>query len=153
MTYTTIKLDSFSVVGLAVRTTNQSGQSQRDIGELWQRFFKEHIIEKILDKINDDIYCIYTDYESDMDGAYTAVLGCRVKSLQKIPEGLSGKLIPKASYRLYKSKGKMPGSLLATWKDIWQSSIQRQYLADFDVYRQKPDDTTEPEVETYVSVQ
>ncbi|HZV12359.1 MAG TPA: effector binding domain-containing protein, partial [Candidatus Kapabacteria bacterium] len=33
-----ITLDEFNIIGISVRTTNQNGQSQKDIGELWEKF-------------------------------------------------------------------------------------------------------------------
>lgn len=152
MTYTTTALEQFSVIGIAVRTTNHNGQAQKDIGELWQKFFSDNIINRIIGKISDDIYCIYTDYESDANGAYTTILGCRVAAVEVIPEGFVSKTIPKATFQLYKSTGKLPDSVLATWGHIWQTPIERRYLADFDVYGQKSQDPNNAEVETYLSV-
>lgn len=152
MTYTTTYLEQFSVIGIAVKTTNKNGQAQNDISKLWQKFFNDNMINQIPDKISDDIYCIYTDYESDVNGAYTTILGCKVTSMENIPEGFVSKTILKAMFRLYKSTGKLPDSVLATWGHIWQTPIERKYLADFDVYGQKSQDPHNAEVETYLSV-
>ena len=148
----TINLAPFSVIGIAVRTANQNGQSQSDIGELWQRFFNDHIRDRIPHKVSNDIYCIYTDYESDANGPYTVILGCKVSSLEVIPEGFVGKAIPETKFQLYRSTGKLPDSVLATWRYIWQAPIKRRYLADFDVYGEKSQDPHNTEVETYLSV-
>lgn len=153
MTYVTIDLEQFSVIGIAVKTTNQDGQAQNDIGGLWQRFFNDSISNQIPNKVSDDIYCIYTNYESDVNGAYTTILGCKVASLENIPEGFTGKTIPKATFQLYKSIGKLPDSVLATWGHIWQTPIERKYLADFDVYGPRSQDPNNAEVETYLSIQ
>ena len=153
MEFTTITLEQFSVIGIAIRTTNQDGQSQKDIGQLWQNFFQNNILDQIPNKVSSDIYCIYTDYESDANGAYTTLLGCKVSSLDNIPDGMVGKNIPETAYRLYKSSGKIPEAVLNTWFHIWQSLINRLYLADFDVYGQKSADPNNAEVETYLSVQ
>lgn len=152
MTYTTTDPEQFPVIGIAVTTTNQNGQAQSDIGELWQRFFRNDIINQIPDKVNDDVYCIYTDYESDANGVYTTLLGCKVTSLENVPEGFVGKTIPKARFRLYKSTGKLPDCVLATWTYIWQTPVERRYLADFDVYGRKAQDPHNAEVKTYLSV-
>lgn len=153
MTYTTTDLEQFSVVGIAVKTTNQNGQAQKDISELWQKFFSNNISNRVPNKVSDDIYCVYTDYESDVNGAYTTILGYKVTTLESVPEGLIGKSIPKATYQLYRSKGELPQSVLATWGHIWQTLIKRRYLADFDVYGQQSQDPSYAEVETYLSVQ
>jgi predicted transcriptional regulator YdeE len=153
MTFTTTTLEQFYVIGIAVRTTNQNGQSQKDIGELWQRFFNDKISDRIPEKVNNDIYCIYTDYESDANGTYTTFLGCKVGTLGNIPKGLVSKTIPKAKYQVYKSTGKLPDIVLSTWMHIWNIDIKRKYLADFDVYGQKAQDPNNAEVDTYLSVQ
>jgi predicted transcriptional regulator YdeE len=151
MYFENVELDEFLVIGISVRTMNQNGQSQKDIGELWGKFMGENIAAKIPDKTSNNIYCIYTDYESDFTGAYTTVLGCRVGSIINIPEGLIAKKILASEYRVYRSTGKLPYSVLHTWKAIWDSDVKRKYLADFDVY---PPDvfSSENPVATYLSV-
>jgi predicted transcriptional regulator YdeE len=152
MDFATIFLEQFFVIGIAVRTTNQNGRSQKDIGELWQRFFQQNVPSQIPGKVNDNIYCIYTDYESDANGAYTTILGCKVKTLNNVPDGLVGKTIGPSTYRLYKSSGKLPDCVLATWGEIWQTSINRHYSSDFDVYGPNMQDPNNAGVETYLSV-
>ena len=152
MNYSTMVLESFSVIGIAVKTTNEGGKAQKDIGELWQRFMSNGMAGNIPNKAGEDIYCLYTDYESDANGPYITLLGCKVNSLENIPEGFVGKTIPKAAFQLYTSTGKLPESVLATWDHIWRTPINRRYLADFDVYGQKSQDPNNTEVETYVSV-
>ena len=150
MTYERIVLETFYVAGISVRTSNQNGQSQKDIGELWQRYYSEQVYSQIPDKISEDIYCLYTDYDNDANGAYTTIIGCRVSTLENVQGNLSGKEVPQTSYRCYLSKGKLPDSVLATWQDIWQSRIERMYTTDFDLYKKVS--TGEPEVLTYVAV-
>jgi predicted transcriptional regulator YdeE len=152
MIYETIILEPFYVTGIVVRTSNQNGQSQKDIGELWQKFYSEQIIGRIPDKVSDDVYCIYTDYENDVNGAYTTILGCKVSSLNNVPKGMSGIAIPEAAYRLYRSRGKLPDSVLGTWMHIWQAPVERKYAADFDVYGTAAQNPDNAEVETYLSV-
>jgi predicted transcriptional regulator YdeE len=152
MEYQTITLEPFYLVGISVRTTNEGGQSGKDIGQLWERFFKENILAQIPDKTSNDIYCVYTDYERDASGPYTTLLGCAVSIQQTVPEGFTGKVIPGATYRVYTSVGKLPDSVLATWMHIWQTPIDRSYQADFDVYGITAQDPNNAEVKTYVSV-
>ncbi|SPZ84683.1 Uncharacterised protein [Sphingobacterium multivorum] len=56
-------IPSFSIIGLAIRTSNQNGQAAKDIPELWARFFKEDVLSRIPNKISNELYCIYTEYE------------------------------------------------------------------------------------------
>jgi len=146
------ELPSFKIIGLAVRTTNAGNRSERDIGELWGRFMRESIIEKIPDKADDDVYCLYTDYEDGANGHYTTIIGARVNSLERIPEICIGKTIPSSRYRVYPSRGKLPDTVVNTWKEIWSSDTPRKYQADFDLYGEKSHDPENAEILTFVSV-
>ena len=75
-----MKIESFKIIGISVRTTNEGGKSSADLGKLWERFYKENVSSKIPGKISDDIYSVYTDYESYYKGSYTTIIGCKVNS-------------------------------------------------------------------------
>jgi predicted transcriptional regulator YdeE len=124
--------DSFFVAGIAVRTTNQGGRARKDIGDLWATFMSENIRDKIPAKYSEDVYCVYTDYETDHTGWYTAVLGCRVTEAGH--NGMFVALVPSGSYRQYLSTGELPGSVGEAWIQIWDKSDGRSYIADYDVY-------------------
>lgn len=143
---------SFYLIGLAVRTTNQNNQAMKDIGELWGRFLSEDIPSQIPNKVSEDKYCVYTDYESDANGPYTTLLGYKVSSLDNIPKGLTGKEIPTAKYQVFSAKGKLPDIVIQTWQKIWSSEINRAYTADFELYKADSVGPEIAEVETYVSV-
>lgn len=74
------KLDTFYVIGIAVRTTNENQKAAQDIPVLWNKFMTEGIINQIPNKADHAIYCIYTDYEKDYTKPYTTILGCKVNS-------------------------------------------------------------------------
>lgn len=147
-----VSLREFSIVGISIRTTNENGQSQKDIDELWAKFMSENIAARIPNKASDKLYCMYTDYESDFMGAYTTILGFEVNSAENLPDGLITKIIPASTYRLYKSTGGLPGSVINTWKHIWEGDVKRKYLADFDIYPADAFSSPSPLVETYLSV-
>ncbi len=147
-----IELDSFTIVGISVRTTNQNGQSQTDIGRLWQRFIGENLIAKIPERASSDTYCVYTDYESDLNGAYTTLIGCRVNSTNNIPEGFTKKDILRGKYLKIESKGKLPDCVVQSWMDIWQSPIGRAYLTDFDIYGEGCKNPQNATVDIYLSI-
>jgi len=151
MNYEKITIDGFSIIGIAVRTTNQNGQSQKDIAELWGRFMGQGLISQIPNKASAEIYCVYTEYVSDFTGAYTTILGCKVTSPDDIPVGFVGKEIPEATYKRCKAKGSLPDCVGKVWGEIWQSGIDRKYLADFDVYGEKSQNPQNAEVDIYVS--
>ncbi|HTE02244.1 MAG TPA: GyrI-like domain-containing protein [Mucilaginibacter sp.] len=152
MEYSIKSLESFHVIGISVRTTNQNSQSDKDIGSLWQRFTEGNLAAQINDKLSDDIYCVYTEYESDHTGFYTAILGCKIKGGSEAPRGFVSVNIPAGTYQVYKPKGKFPESIANAWREIWKAPISRKYTADFDLYKAGPKSFEETEVEIYLAV-
>jgi predicted transcriptional regulator YdeE len=135
---TTQKINPFSVIGIAVKTTNENGQSGIDIPALWNKFMTERVLERIPNKINNTLYCVYTDYEKDHTKPYTTVLGCKVESLESIPDGMTGKTIEGGNYILHIAKGNLlQGLVFNEWVKIWNSNIERSYTADFEVMGKK----------------
>ena len=148
-----IELDKTLIIGISVRTTNQNNQSSKDIETLWGKFWGEDIQNKIPNTISSDIYAVYTDYESDVNGPYTTIIGLPVNSLENVPEGFVGITIEKASYEKFISKGKMPEAIFNTWLEIWQNkNLNRAYQADFTIHGKKYYDGDNAEVETYISI-
>jgi predicted transcriptional regulator YdeE len=137
------------VAGIAVRTTNKAGKSQTDIRTLWTKFMADGIMNKIAARLSDDIYCVYTDYENDHTGWYTAVLGCRI-ACPNDGEGMFTALIPTGNYRLYKPCGEFPDCVANAWKQIWQSPEVRSYIADYDLYKAGAPCFESTETEIYV---
>ena len=94
----TVKIEPFKIIGLSIRTTNENGQATKDIADLWGKFMAENTLAMIPNKITQDIYSLYTDYEDDHTKPYTTILGCKVSSLDKIPEGMVGRSFDGGSY-------------------------------------------------------
>lgn len=147
-----IILERFNIIGIAIRTSNLNGKALNDIAQLWNRFIQDGIAQQIPNKESEDVYCIYTDYESDYTGEYTTILGCKVTDTTNIPEGFVAKEIPKTNYRKYTSVGKIPDCVGETWNHIWNSDIKRSYIADFDVYGKEAQSLENAKVTTYLSI-
>ncbi len=148
-------IQELKIIGISIRTTNQNGQSAKDIEAIWTKFWGEKIQEQIPNKANDNIYAVYTDYETDFNGAYTTIIGLPVSSLEDIPRGFVGITIEKAKYQKFVSKGKMPEAVVNTWMKIWgnkELNQARAYKADFTVHGKKYYDGDNAEVETFISV-
>lgn len=149
------RIQKFYVVGISTRVINTNGQSAKDIETLWQKFWGEEIQQKIPNKTSDDIYAVYTDYETDFTGAYTTIIGFSVNSLDEIPEDMVGIAIEGTIYRKILSKGKMPEAVFNTWLEIWSNKEldeNRAYKADFTIHGKKYYEGDNAEVETYISV-
>ena len=84
------QIQPFNIMGIAVRTTSENVQSLEDIPVLWNRFIWKGIADSIPNKIDQSIYCSYTDYEKDYTKPYTTVKGCRVEQVGGISTGTVG---------------------------------------------------------------
>ena len=147
------QIHQLHIIGIAIRTTNENNQAANDIPCLWKKFTEEKIIEKIPDKIDSTVYCIYTDYEKDHTKPYTTILGCAVKSLSNIPEGMVGKTIHPATYEIFIAKGNlMEGAVFNEWVKIWEAGLPRTFTADFEVYGKKAQNFNDAEVELFIAV-
>lgn len=146
-------VETFHVVGLAIRTTNRNNQAASDIGFLWERFFDENISKLIPNKIGRDIYGIYTDYEGDHNQPYTTILGVRVAALDSVAPGLVAKTIECGKYATFTAKGNInDGVVQKAWNRIWNSRMPRKYTTDFEVYTEKSCVVDDAEVDIFVAV-
>ncbi|QGK76286.1 GyrI-like domain-containing protein [Flavobacterium sp. SLB02] len=147
-------IQKFSVIGISVRTTNENGKSGEDIPALWNKFMSEEIQRKIPNKVSEDIFCIYTDYEKDHTKPYTTILGCKVESLDVVPENMIGKTIESANYEELIAKGNLAEGLVYNkWLEIWNSDLDRSFTADFEVYGEKTQNPENAEVDIYIALQ
>jgi len=146
-------IQKFSIIGISVRTTNENGQSGEDIPALWNKFMTEGIAEKIPNKIDNALYCIYTDYEKDHTKPYTTLLGCLVSSLDFIPEGMTGKTIEKATYEKFTAKGNLQENIVFNeWLKIWNSDLDRSFTSDFEIYGEKAQNPETAEVDIFIAI-
>jgi predicted transcriptional regulator YdeE len=146
----TQQIQQFHIIGISVRTTNENQQA---IPELWNKFITEGIAAKISTKGNDDIYCVYTEYEKDHTHPYTAVIGCRVKDLKIIPEGMVGTTIHSGTYKIFTAKGNiMHGAVYNEWMNIWNTKLKRAYTTDYEVYGVKAKNLEDAEVAIYIAL-
>lgn len=146
-------IESFNVIGISVETTNRDNQAAEDLGKLWTQFYQEGITERIPYRMNETVYSIYTNYESDYKGRYTTIIGMQVESLDSIPEGMVGIVIPSARYREILAKGKMPDAVVDAWMKIWEQdeTLNRAYTVDFEVYGPKSQMGDDSEVQIFLA--
>ncbi len=148
-------IQKFHVIGISIRTTNGNGQAASDIEALWGRFWGEDIPKQIPAQTSNDIYAVYTDYETDFTGPYTTIIGLSVSSLENVPQGFTGVTIETSVYEKFVSRGKMPEAVFNTWLEIWGNedlNVKRAYQADFTVHGEKYHNGDQAEAETFISV-
>lgn len=149
----TVKIAPFQIIGISVRTTNENGQAASDIGSLWEKFMTEGISEKIPNKLSEEIFSIYTNYESDHTKPYDTILGCKVSSLENIPEGMVGQAFDGGTFAKFISKGDATkGVVYQSWLSIWDTDLDRLYTSDFEVYGDKAKDFSNAEIDIFVAI-
>jgi len=130
-----VNIGKFIVVGIFVYTTNEAGQSQNDIGQLWQQFYGENVMEQIPNKIDNRIYAVYTDYSGDETAPYEVIIGCAVSSSEEIPEGMKSVTVEGGRYQSMNSTTTNAQQfVMEAWQKIWTTQMDRTFQADFEVY-------------------
>lgn len=132
--------DTFTVIGLEARTSNaREMTSGAVIGALWGRLMKDGLLAKIPNRAGNEVIALYTDYESDKDGAYTYLLGARVTSAGNVPEGMKARTVPADDYMMFAAQGKLANdAVVGLWKQVWaletEHRIARAYRSDYEVH-------------------
>ncbi len=148
-----VNIEPFLVMGIEVRTTNENQKAAQDIVLLWQRFFGEQLLMQIPNRIDDTIYCLYTDYEGDHTQPYTTIIGCRVNSLESVPENMTARSFHGGSYIRMTVKGNLADNIVINqWYNIWNMDLDRAYTVDFEVFGNKAQDPTQTEVDIFIAV-
>ena len=95
-----IEINEINLIGLSLKTKtiNANGQSSIDCGNLWQDFEKGNYAETIPNKLSDEIFGVYHQYEGDSTKPFSYFVGCKVKSNTEVPQGLESLTIPKGLY-------------------------------------------------------
>ncbi|MDR2223665.1 MAG: GyrI-like domain-containing protein [Flavobacteriaceae bacterium] len=150
---TQVTLNQFHIIGIAVRTTNEQNKAANDIPQLWDRFFKEDVLNQIPNKVCTAVYSMYTQYDGDHTMPYTTIIGCEVSDLSIIPEGMIGHTIEGATYNKVTTTGDLTqGLVIKEWENIWAQKWNRKYTADFEVYDEKASNPHDAEVSIYVAI-
>ncbi len=148
----TRKLPTFYLAGIKIRTSNQHEQAAQDIPKLWHRFMEVDMASQIINKIEENIYCVYTDYEGDWQDPYTCFLGCKIADPNDAPEGMAVISVDESDYLVKRLEGMMSEDLVGkAWREIWQSDIKRKYTTDFELYSEDFD-PEKAKVEIFLAV-
>ncbi|MGB6153108.1 MAG: GyrI-like domain-containing protein [Pricia sp.] len=148
-----LNLAPFNIIGIAIRTTNENNQAATDIPALWDHFIKENILEKIPNKVDNTVYALYTDYESDHTRPYTTILGCKTENLNVVPDGMMGRTFEGGDYIKFTTRGNLAkGLIIREWQKIWETDLDRRYTLDFEVYGEKARNPSDAEVDIMIAV-
>lgn len=126
-----VEIDSFDVVGISIVTDSQ--KAAEDINALWERFFRESIGQFVPNKVNDNIYAVYSNFEGDHEKPYCLTIGYRVSG-EETPDNMSRVNVIDQSYAVMSAAGEQPKALIETWQAIWSGDLPRSFKTDFELY-------------------
>ncbi|WP_067130619.1 GyrI-like domain-containing protein [Microtetraspora malaysiensis] len=108
------------VVGHAVRTTNaaEADPARAQLPALWARAGAPGAFAHVPGRVDENVYAVLTDYESDHNGAYTQVVGVAVHTAARLPEGMVAVRVPGVPAMRLEARGPMPDALLDVWEQV-----------------------------------
>ena len=126
------KLESFIVTGFSVRTQNKDEFNEKTakLPGLWQQFYASELVA------NDNIFGVYSNYDSDANGFYTVTAGVEFSDASS---ELSSVNIQAGNYLVFQGTGPMPMTVVDTWKRVWiffekNTEYRRNFISDFEAY-------------------
>lgn len=150
MNYEIVSLQAKTVVGLPCRTKNSDPDMTNKIGTLWSDFYGKGVYSSIKNKANDKSICVYTDYALDVNGLYTAVVGCEVHTLTPTSPCTCVKKIPEGRYAKFVVCGPMHEAIGKFWNEFWTLNLSRSYTCDFEEYQNS--DLENAIIHIYISI-
>lgn len=130
-------IESFLVAGPSIKTTWQDGRHLKDIPVFWNRYYSERVWESISCKEKEPYrtdYGVGFDYgiygESfGWNGSFEWLGGVKVDSLENLPAGITGKLIPEAEYAVFTTPTSNAENFIENLKLTW-TYIALMWLPD-----------------------
>ena len=142
MSIATTVMDEMIVEGVSARVSNDDPAS---IGALWEHYRAAGLSAPA----EDDIVCVYHDYEGDHTAPFRMTIGHRRSAETNDSSDLATVTVPKQQVTTCDASGPQPNALIAAWQGIWDSDLSRAFDADIEIH-----DAANPEhVTIYVGVQ
>lgn len=133
--------DELLIEGYAVRSSNaaEADPTRAQLPGLWQRARMPTAFAGVSGRLDDRLYAVLTDYESDHRGSFTQIVGVAVADLVDLPEGLVAVRVPAARCLLLPARGPMPQALIAAWHRAWRhtdsgATPARSFTTDLEIH-------------------
>ena len=124
------------VVGIELRTTNL--EAMQTIPPHWARLAQEDVLAHIPDKLDDEVYAVYTHFEnagSNNVGIYSLVIGAPVPASAEVPEGMVRVVIPASKRAVFEVEPGRVDLVGAKWMEIWgNTELPKTFIADYERY-------------------
>lgn len=133
--------EELTVVGFVVRTTNadELDPARAKLPGLWRRAGAPGAFAHVPGRIDENLYAVLTDYESDHHGAYTQIVGIGVRTAPRLPEGMVAVRVPAARALWVAARGPMPQAIVEAWQQVWKHTESggtppRAFTTDLEVH-------------------
>jgi len=146
MKKTYIKRLMIQGISTTTNNVNEMNEDTQKIAPLWEKYDKEDIYTKTLNKSKDgSFYGVYSNYITDVNGDYDLTVGIEVTKPK------NAIVIENEKYLLFTKAGELPDVAFILWQEIWDyfannEEYVRAYKIDFEKY------SKEDEVEIYISI-
>lgn len=135
MNYEIVELKEKTIVGFAARTSNEDPQMGAIIGDLWKQLYTPENTEKIQNRVNSYAIGLYSNYDKE---GYQVTAGFEVSDA-KSGNGFAVKTIPAGRYAKFSVHGDMIEAVTNSWKEIWETPLDRTFTGDFEEYLSQED--------------
>ena len=135
MNYEIVELKEKTIVGFTARTSNEDPQMGAIIGDLWKQLYTPENTEKIQNRVNSYAIGLYSDYDKE---GYQVTAGFEVSDAES-GNGFTVKTIPAGRYAKFSVHGDMIEAVANSWKEIWETSLDRTFTGDFEEYLSQED--------------
>lgn len=145
-----VYIDARPLLGLSCRTNNRAEMSadSAKIGGLWQAFLGSSQLSSML---NSPMYSVYYDYESDINGDFSVLVGKAIDApVDTNP--FTPLQLEAGKYLKFTAQGEMPQCVIDLWGQVWgyfsanNCPYRRRYQTDFELY------LSATEVEIYIGI-
>ena len=124
------------VVGIELRTTNL--EAMQTIPSHWARLAQEDVLAHIPDKLDDEVYAVYTHFEnagSNNVGIYSLVIGAPVPASAEVPEGMVRVVIPASKRAVFEVEPGRVDLVGAKWMEIWgNTELPKTFIVEYERY-------------------
>ena len=135
MNYEIVELKEKTIVGFAARTSNEDPQMGAIIGDLWKQLYTPENTEKIQNRVNSYAIGLYSNYDKE---GYQVTAGFEVSDAES-GNGFAVKNIPAGRYAKFSVHGDMIEAVANSWKEIWETPLDRTFTGDFEEYLSQED--------------
>ncbi len=127
---------SILVVGIELKTSNL--EAMQTIPPFWQKFYQEGILQKISNKVSDNIFAVYTNFENEgenNEGVYSLIIGAEVTEVQALPENFVSTVVKPSKRAVFEVEKGHPEKVGEKWQEIWSATdLEKSYISDYELY-------------------